>query len=348
MSIQIYPPLISVILTTHQRADLLPRAIESILAQTLESFELIVVDDGSTDETAKVVETFMQCDKRVVYLYQANQGLAAARNRGVHCARGKYIAFMDDDDASAPNRLQIQVNFLETHIEYAACACQLRPIKAYIPQKLTPHSGGEIQFDEIISHFIAGQPPAVLDAGICILRQSFLDCRGYRTFETIVEDLDFTLRFLEIHRAASLYIGLYYYAYPQANLRRNKQSLVNNKPDLFIRRHVASYISAWCRHYKLPDPIEEGKPLDEILAILRRMSANERTIVYKSYEHFVGFLTAVNNMSKWQARRHIAEILLLGKTTSFLIATKAYIESVLYKFSPQMGMITKVRKYLGR
>jgi glycosyltransferase involved in cell wall biosynthesis len=104
-------PTVSVILPTYDRAHLLPRAILSILNQTYEDFELIIVDDASTDETGQVISAFQ--DARVRYLrHEHNQGLAAARNTGIQAAQGQLIAFQDSDDEWLPEKLALQLNTL--------------------------------------------------------------------------------------------------------------------------------------------------------------------------------------------------------------------------------------------
>lgn len=102
-------PTVSVIIPTWNRAATLPRAIDSVLGQTFGDFELLIVDDGSTDGTAGVVEAMN--DPRIRLLRQPhNQGVGAARNRGLHEARGEFIAFLDSDDEWLPGKLQRQLD----------------------------------------------------------------------------------------------------------------------------------------------------------------------------------------------------------------------------------------------
>jgi len=102
-------PSVSVIIPTYNRANLVSRAIESVLAQTLRDLELIVVDDASTDNTKKILASFQ--DKRISYIRQnENKGAPAARNVGIKCANGLFIAFLDDDDELLPTKLEKQVN----------------------------------------------------------------------------------------------------------------------------------------------------------------------------------------------------------------------------------------------
>lgn len=97
-------PVVSVVISTHNRSEFIEYSVRSVLAQTMPYFELLVIDDGSVDDTAQVVNAID--DDRIVYYYQENRGLAAARNFATTVARGKYIAVMDDDDVMLPDRLE--------------------------------------------------------------------------------------------------------------------------------------------------------------------------------------------------------------------------------------------------
>ena len=98
---------ITVVIPTYNRYTLLKRAIISLYNQTYQPKEIIVVDDGSTDETAKIQNDFPQ----IVYIYQKNQGVSSARNKGIEKANCEWIAFLDSDDEFYPQKLQRQVKF---------------------------------------------------------------------------------------------------------------------------------------------------------------------------------------------------------------------------------------------
>ena len=112
MSKAVANPKVSVIITTYNRAALLPRAIRSVLAQTYENYELIVVDDCSTDDTPEVVQRFVDSRIRAVR-HADNMGHSAALNTGIRLARGEYIAFLDDDDEWVDQKLLRQVRTLD-------------------------------------------------------------------------------------------------------------------------------------------------------------------------------------------------------------------------------------------
>ncbi len=100
-------PMISVIIPTFNYAEFIPDAIESVLSQTFEDLEIIVVDDGSTDNTKDVLNKYSD---KIKYYYQDNKGPASARNLGIKNASGSYICFLDSDDIFIPNKLQVQID----------------------------------------------------------------------------------------------------------------------------------------------------------------------------------------------------------------------------------------------
>lgn len=103
-------PLVSVIIPSYNRAEVLGRAILSVLRQSWTDWELIVVDDGSTDHTARVVAEFN--DPRLTGMHQENKGVSAARNLGISASSGQYIALLDSDDYWLPDKLRLQLEFM--------------------------------------------------------------------------------------------------------------------------------------------------------------------------------------------------------------------------------------------
>lgn len=108
-------PCVSVLMPVYEGERYLDEAIQSILNQTFREFELIVINDGSTDGTAKIIERYRREDGRVRAFEQTNHGLAATLNRGLELARGDYVVRMDQDDVSLPERLAVQVAFMNAN-----------------------------------------------------------------------------------------------------------------------------------------------------------------------------------------------------------------------------------------
>jgi GT2 family glycosyltransferase len=119
------PPLVSVVIPTFNRCHLVQQALDSVLAQTFNDLEIIVVDDGSTDGTDQALT---QYGDRIRYVWQENQGESAARNHGIALAKGRYIAFLDSDDLWRPDKLTRQIALLERSADIGLVFCQAQMI----------------------------------------------------------------------------------------------------------------------------------------------------------------------------------------------------------------------------
>jgi len=124
---------VSVIIPTHDRADVLGRAVASVLGQTWTDFELFVVDDGSSDATASVLAEFD--DPRLTGMHQENKGVSAARNLGIAASGGRYVALLDSDDYWMPDKLEKQVRFMA---ESGFAICQTEEIWIRNGQRVNP------------------------------------------------------------------------------------------------------------------------------------------------------------------------------------------------------------------
>jgi glycosyltransferase involved in cell wall biosynthesis len=197
-------PRVSVILPTYNRAHLLPRAIASVLGQSFRDFELIVVDDGSKDNTVELMRGYD--DPRIVFLPpERNLGDAGARMRGIARARGEWLAFQDSDDEWLPDRLRLQMDY----------AGALGPDYALIGGTLLRYVGGPI---ETVAWPLAGADaergevdPQRFVAGFCAYLQSLLVRRavyeelgGFDTRIKARSDFEFCLRLSQRHRMAAL------------------------------------------------------------------------------------------------------------------------------------------------
>ena len=146
MSLQLYEgaqeafaPFFSVIICTFNRAHLLPRALDSVLAQEESSWEVIVVDDGSTDNTYEVVRPYLQRAPNIRYMAHRNRGLAISRNVGIAAAIGSYVTFLDSDDWYTPDHLASRRAILAQHpdVELLHGGCQIIG-NPFVPDKYNP------------------------------------------------------------------------------------------------------------------------------------------------------------------------------------------------------------------
>ena len=120
-------PLVSVVMGTYNGSPRIKKAVESILNQSYANLEIIICDDASTDDTLQIITKMAAADKRIIVIRNTvNSGLNISLNKCIEASQGKYIARMDDDDLSIFNRLEMQVEFLENHPEYALVGCSKR------------------------------------------------------------------------------------------------------------------------------------------------------------------------------------------------------------------------------
>ena len=110
-------PTISIIMPSYNHAAYIGEAIESLLCQTFGDFELIIVDDGSTDNSSAIIKSYVDKDSRIIPIFQDNKGPSVAINRGIEIARGRFITCHPSDDISNSNRLEILYSYLNTHQE---------------------------------------------------------------------------------------------------------------------------------------------------------------------------------------------------------------------------------------
>jgi glycosyltransferase involved in cell wall biosynthesis len=177
---------ITVIIPTHNRRDTLARALDSVLAQTMQPTEVIVVDDGSSDDTRRLVAGY----PRVRYLYQENAGVSSARNLGIEAARGEWLAFLDSDDEWQPDKLRHQQALLVNNPSLKICHTEeiwIRNGRRVNAMKKHAKSGGYI-FDRCL-------PLCVISPSSVIIHKSVFQTVG--TFDPDLpacEDYDLWLR----------------------------------------------------------------------------------------------------------------------------------------------------------
>ena len=114
---------VSVIITCYNQAHCIINTLKSVVAQTYTNWECIIVDDGSLDDSAEVIKAFIKDDTRFTYLFQNNQGVSRARNKGFALATGSFINFMDGDDTFLPDKLKEQIQVFKDNPEIAVCIC---------------------------------------------------------------------------------------------------------------------------------------------------------------------------------------------------------------------------------
>ena len=180
-------PTVSIIIPTYNRAHLIGEALESVFAQTYLDYEVIVVDDGSTDDTREVLKSY---GKRIRVVYQENQGISAARNRGISVSMGCYIAFLDSDDVWLPEKLERQVSYLDQHPAVALLYSRMRYtyVEKQGRERIVPEKAF-VTVEELLSE------SNCIPTSCAVVRKDSLDKVGlFDPALPIAEDFDLWLR----------------------------------------------------------------------------------------------------------------------------------------------------------
>ncbi|MGL3819941.1 glycosyltransferase family 2 protein [Sphingopyxis sp. R3-92] len=203
-------PKISVVMSVYNNAPYLPKSIESILGQTCGDFEFIVIDDGSTDGSAAIMDGYASRDARMRVVHQENRGTIAAASRGLGLAQAELIARMDGDDIADPLRFEKQVAFLDAHDDVGALGTWIRVIDEDDAPRLP---GGDPPTDPAtITESLRHSSPIMNPTAM--MRKSVADrVGGYRPAYRHCEDYDYWLRFSEQAKLANLPERLLLYRY---------------------------------------------------------------------------------------------------------------------------------------
>ncbi len=188
-------PLVSIVVPTYNRAGNITKTVDSILDQTYKNIELIIVDDGSTDNTQDVLKSYAD---RIQYIYQDNAGPSAARNKGIQEAQGEFIAFLDSDDLWKPEKIEKQVELLiKAGPEVPCCICN-STMDGYtaenknsfeIANLVPPYQEGiwHNVFEVLLSRFI------LFNQAIMVRKEALNNAKGFDESLWLLEDHDLAL-----------------------------------------------------------------------------------------------------------------------------------------------------------
>jgi glycosyltransferase involved in cell wall biosynthesis len=214
-------PTVSVCMPVYNCERYVAEAVESVLAQTFRDFDFLIIDDGSTDGSLRILERYAALDPRIRLISRLNQGLVASLNELVNLAKGEFLARMDADDIAMPERFEKQVDYLRTHPECAVVGSRVwdtdadgDPVAEY--PTLSDH-------EEIDAFHFQMKGPALIHPSIMMRRAAVLAIGGYRNF-VLSEEVDLYLRLAERWRLARVPDYLLKYRIHTANYSRSPQT----------------------------------------------------------------------------------------------------------------------------
>jgi glycosyltransferase involved in cell wall biosynthesis len=244
-------PAVSVVLAVHNGERYLREAVESVLAQSLSNFELVAIDDGSTDATGAILADYAANDSRIVVHRQANAGVAEARNRGFTLASAPLVANLDADDVVLPTRLEQQREFMAHHPEVAVVGGAVSFIDA------GGREFGEWRYpstDAAIRSALAHTTPLAHSA-TTIRKDAFFAVGGYRRLLVPAEDLDLWLRIAEQHELANLAVVMVRY-------RVHREQATVRTFEVQALGSLGARIAARARAEGRPDPLDAIDRID--------------------------------------------------------------------------------------
>lgn len=226
------PPLVSIIIPTHNRNHLLKRAIQSVFDQTFKDYEIIVVDD--TWATNEISDDY----PNVRFLHiPPTPYPAVSRNAGIKVSRGKYIAFLDDDDAWFPEKLYRQVYILENYPEMGlVCTNGIEGKDLYIKRKIINYSNMFPQ--EIMGDFVV--------TSSCVIKKDLLEKTGLYNIMPLCEDYDFSIRFAAVTQIYYMHTPLFEYTVSEDSIqKRSRGSFVEyHKNVIAVMKNLKKFLKA--------------------------------------------------------------------------------------------------------
>lgn len=251
-------PAVSVVMSVYNAGRFVAAAVDSILAQTLGDFEFIIVDDGSTDRSRRILQGYAAADARVRLVSRPNTGLTRALNEGLALARGTYVARMDADDVAVPHRFARQVEYLGAN---PACVCVGSRVMLTDPYgSPVAESGHKLTHAEIDQELLTGSGWAMVHPAVMMRRSAVLAVGGYHEQWKHCEDHDLFLRLAEIGRVANLPEVLLWYRRHPASINATRSTEQAAQKESLLReahaRRGQAFPAGWsCRPWApLPEP----------------------------------------------------------------------------------------------
>jgi glycosyltransferase involved in cell wall biosynthesis len=290
-------PNISVVMSIYNAEKYLAEAIDSILNQTYFNFEFIIINDGSTDKSLKIIEKYQEKDKRIVLINRVNKGLIYSLNEGIKLAKGDYIARMDGDDISLPTRFEEQISFLDKNSDIGVCGSW---IEIFAKNKKSNIKKFAKNNQELKAQLLFSSPVAHPSA---MIRKSILDKHSisYKKKYKNAEDYKFWLDLSKVTKLANIQKVLLRYRYLETSITR----VSNNKSGQERFIVISSIFLEILREMAITNSDMENK-LHFIMNFSERMKVE--SIDLQFLQRYVCKLIDANKKAKLFREKHLLEL----------------------------------------
>lgn len=188
-------PRVSVICTVKNGADFIGQTINSVIEQSFKDWEMILVDDGSSDNTVNIIEELIETDKRIKLITTSGIGRGNALNLAIDSSNGKYIANIDADDPSHPNRLEIQVNVLDNHKDYGVIATDVVTISGEgVPEWNEDYQRNNIPIEDVTDLFLVRNP--ISHSSVIMRKSDLIELGKYDLSRNSQYDYELWVRYI--------------------------------------------------------------------------------------------------------------------------------------------------------
>lgn len=282
---------ISIIIPTYNRSKTIAKAIESVIDQTYHNWELIIVDDASTDNTDEIVKEYLENDGRIQYVKgESNKGANVRRNQGIQRAKGEYIAFLDSDNYWEPTKLEKQMVLLEEDKEASICFCKVR-VKDARRESVVPSQKVDCKhLGEIL------KKGNIVDTSTLLVKKSILDeAGGFDETMPRLQDYELIFRLVNIFKYKVVYIDevLVTNIIQNNSISRNSKLLtegtrlfIEKSKDCFTKEELSVWICKYLNTIDTCDDVERREYLEYL--------ADDKELL----------ISVVNDMSKQFIRKN--------------------------------------------
>jgi hypothetical protein len=272
-------PTVSVVMSVFNGERYLAEAVESILGQNFHDFEFIVINDGSTDRTSVILESYLKIDPRLRVHHQEHKGLVESLNWGCALARGKYVARTDADDIAIEDRLMRQVDFMEKHPDIGVLGGAVQVIDSTgkaLETSVNPAEDKDIKLALLRGHCPFWHPSVLMRTDV------FVSTGGYRKIVSGAEDHDLWLRIADHYRLANLETVVLKY-----RLHSSQVTVLKSRQHAFSC--LAAQAAAVARRNGQTDPLDSVDELTlELLAQIGVTKTELYTVLADKYLRCIG------------------------------------------------------------